>query len=132
MFPATPQSLPGDPINNWEYSGTFTKVFSKHTISAGASLVHTWVLDNCTYASATFNNLPTADPQNTSSTGSGLASYLLGRAIGCYGPAWDCRTATARQLLRGICGRCLESDLQFTVDLSVRYDYAQPLADSSG
>lgn len=130
--PGTPQSLPGDPINNWEYSGTFTKVFSKHTIAAGASLVHTWVLDNCTYASASFNNLPTADPQNTSSTGSGLASFLLG----VPSAATDLR-GTAEQRLHGNYYGVFVDDVwkatpKLTVDLAVRYDYAQPLADTYG
>lgn len=131
-IPGTPQSLPGDPINNWEYSGTFTKVLSKHTISTGASLVHTWVLDNCTYASATFNNLPTSDPQNTSSTGSGLASYLLG----VPSAATDLR-GTAEQRLRGNYYGAFVDDVwkatsKLTVTLAARYDYAAPLVDTLG
>ena len=96
-IPGTPQSLPGDPIDNWEYSGTFTKIVGAHTITAGASLIHTWVLDNCTYASATFNNLPTSDPQNAANTGSGRAKLS----------PWftDCRDGvadgTAEQRLHG-------------------------------
>lgn len=131
-IPGTPQSLPGDPINNWEYSGTFTKVLSKHTIATGASLVHTWVLDNCTYASAAFNNLPTSDPQNTSSTGSGLASYLLGLPSA----ATDLR-GTAEQRLRGTYYGFFVDDVwkatsKLTVNLAARYDYASPLADTQG
>jgi len=131
-IPGTPQSLPGDPINNWEYSGTFTKVLSKHTISAGASLVHTWVLDNCTYASASFNNLPTSNPQNTSSTGSGLASYLLG----IPSAATDLR-GTAEQRLRGNYYGVFVDDVwkatsRLTVTLGVRYDYGAPLVDTQG
>lgn len=131
-IPGTPQSLPGDPINNWEYSGTFTKVFNKHTVSTGASLVHTWVLDNCTYASATFNNLPTSDPQNAASTGSGLASYLLG----VPSAATDLR-GTAEQRLHGNYYGVFVDDVwkatsKLTVNLAVRYDYAEPLADSYG
>ncbi len=131
-IPGTPQSLPGDPINNWEYSGTFTKVLNKHTISAGASLVHTWVLDNCTYASASFNNLPTSDPQNTGSTGSGLASYLLG----VPSAATDLR-GTAEQRLRGNYYGAFVDDVwqatsKLTVTLGVRYDYGAPLVDTQG
>lgn len=130
--PGTPQSLPGDPINNWEYSGTFTKVSGNHTVTAGASLIHTWVLDNCTYASATFNNLPTADPQNTGSTGSGLASFLLGLPTA----AEDLR-GTAEQRLHGNYYGAFVNDVwkansRLTVNLGVRYDYAAPLVDSYG
>ena len=130
--PGTPQSLPGDPINNWEYSGTFTKVLPKHTITAGASLVHTWVLDNCTYASASFNNLPTSDPQNTGSTGSGLASYLLG----IPSAATDLR-GTAEQRLKGNYYGAFVDDVwkatsRLTVSLAVRYDYGAPLVDTEG
>jgi len=131
-IPGTPQSLPGDPIDNWEYSGTFTKVLSKHTITTGASLMHTWVLDNCTYASATFNNLPTSDPQNTSNTGSGLASYLLG----VPSAATDLR-GTAEQRLEGNYYGAFVDDTwkatpRLTVSLAVRYDYGAPLVDTEG
>jgi hypothetical protein len=131
-IPGTPQSLPGDPINNWEYSGTFTKVLSKHTISAGASLVHTWVLDNCTYASATFNNLPTSNPQDTANTGSGLASYLLGLPSA----ATDLR-GTAEQRLHGNYYGFFVDDVwkassNLSVTLAARYDYAAPLIDDYG
>jgi len=131
-IPGTPQSLPGDPINNWEYSGTFTKVLNKHTITTGASLVHTWVLDNCTYASAQFNNLPTADPQNTSSTGSGLASFLLGLPTS----ANDFRGTAEMRLHGNYYGVFLDdvwkASTKLTVNLSVRYDYAPPLLETQG
>jgi hypothetical protein len=131
-IPGTPQSLPGDPINNWEYSGTFTKVIGNHTINAGASLIHTWVLDNCTYASATFNNLPTSDPQNAANTGSGLASYLLGVPT-----AATVLRGTAEQRLHGNYYGTFVDDVwkatsRLTVNLSVRYDYADPLQDDYG
>jgi hypothetical protein len=130
--PGTPQSLPGDPIRNWEYSGTFTKVFSKHTMTAGASLIHTWVLDNCTYASASFNNFPTSDPQNPSATGSGLASYLLGLP----NAATDLR-GSAQTIERGNYYGFYVDDVwkatpKLTVNLSVRYEYAAPLSDTQG
>jgi hypothetical protein len=131
-IPGTAQSLPGDPINNWEYSGSFTKVFSKHTVTTGASLVHTWVLDNCTYATATFDNLPTADPQNSTSTGSGLASFLLGTPSS----ATDLRGSAELRLHGNYYGAFIDDTWKaapkLTVNLSLRYDYARPLVEEQG
>ena len=72
------------------------------------------------------------DPQNTSSTGSGLASYLLG----VPSAATDLR-GTAEQRLHGNYYGLFVDDVwkatpNLTVNLAVRYDYAAPLVDSYG
>ena len=130
--PGVPQSLPGAPINNWEVSGTFTKIAGKHTIAAGGSIMHTWVLDNCTYASGSFDNLPTSDPQNPTTTGAGLASFLLGLPSG----GQDFR-GTAQMLLHGnYYGAYIDDTWKatpnLTVTLSLRYDYASPYLEERG
>lgn len=130
--PGVSQSLPGNPINNWEYTGTFTKIAGKHTLTAGASVIHTWVLDNCTYASGSFDNLPTSDPQNSSATGSGLASFLLGLPSA----ASDLRGTAEVKLHGNYYGTFLDdvwkATPDLTVTLSLRYDYASPLHEELG
>ena len=130
--PGVAQALPGDPINNWEVSGTFTKTAGKHTIAAGGSIMHTWVLDNCTYASGSFDNLPTSDPQNPSTTGAGLASFLLGLPSA----ATDLR-GTAQMLLHGnyyggFVDNTWKATPNLTVSLALRYDYASPFQEEKG
>jgi hypothetical protein len=130
--PGTAQSLPGGPINNWQFSAAFTKILGKHTLTMGGSVVHTWVLDNCTYASGSFDNLPTSDPQNSSTTGSGLASFLLGV------PSAATRlVGSAEQQLFGNYYGLYFDDVwkatpKLTVTLGVRYDYASPLQEEQG
>ena len=131
-IPGVAQSLPGAPINNWEFSGTFTKTAKKHTLAVGGSIIHTWVLDNCTYASGTFDQLPTSDPANPTTTGAGLASFLLGLPSG----ATDLR-GSAQMLLHGNYYAGFVDDTwkatnKLTVDLSLRYDYSSPFQEVNG
>jgi len=131
-IPGVAQSLPGSPINNWEVSATFTKTAGKHTIAAGGSIVHTWVLDNCTYATGSFDNLPTSDPQNSSTTGAGLASFLLGLPSG----ATDLR-GSAEMLLHGnyyggFVDDTWKATPNLTVSMSLRYDYSSPFQEEKG
>ena len=130
--PGTAQSLPGAPINSWQYSAAFTKIVGSHTLTAGSTLIHTWVLDNCTYASGSFDNLSTSDPQNPSTTGSGLASFLLGVPSSATG-----LRGTAEVQLHGNYYSAYLDDVwkgtsKLTVTLGVRYDYASPLQESFG
>ena len=125
--------LPGDPINNWEYSGTFTKVLSKHTIAAGASLVHTWVLDNCTYASATFNDLPRRTlkthpaPVRAWRVTCSACRLPLPISVGMP-PNSGCTVIIYGLFVDDV----WKATPDLTVDLAVRYDYAAPLVDSYG
>ena len=128
----TPESLPGAPINNWEYTGSFTKITGKHTLKAGASLMRTWVLDNCTYASASFDSLGTNNPQNPATTGSGLASFLLG----VPSAATDLRGTALLGMQSDYYGAYLDDTWKatpkLTVTLDARYEYASPFIDGQG
>jgi hypothetical protein len=98
--------------------------------------VHTWVLDNCTYASGSFDNLPTSDPNPldnaAATTGAGLASFLLGLPSG----ASDLR-GSAQMLLHGNYYGAFVDDTwkatpNLTVSLSLRYDYSTPFHEELG
>src|SRR6185312_10948057 len=67
------------PTNEYQATGSLSKIHGKHTIKAGAELVDMRNLDDGLYTSEfVFYSTPTADPQNLATTGSALASYLLG------------------------------------------------------
>lgn len=130
--PGSFTSVPGNPANNWQFTGTLTKVLGKHTLHAGASIVHTWILDNCTYAYASFDQFATADPQNPTTTGSGLASFLLGIPY-----AAGVERGSALMTLYGNYYGVFADDVwkatpNLTVTLGLRYDYNAPLKESKG
>lgn len=122
----------GGPINNWQYTGSVSKIAGNHTLNLGASVMRTWVLDNCTYESAAFNQEGSDDPQNPSATGSGLASFLLG-------------VPTSAQRLAGTAEMTYQLDYyglfaddtwkvtpKLTVSLGLRYDYSSPMVETKG
>jgi hypothetical protein len=129
---ATSLSPAGAPINHWQYSGSLSKIAGSHTINAGASLIHTWVLDNCTYASGSFDSVPTSDPQNPTTTGSGLASFLLG--VPSAATRW---AGSAIMTYKGNYYGAYLDDVwkvtpKLTVTLAVRYDYVTPFVETEG
>ncbi len=124
--PGVSQSEPGDPINNWEISSSLTKIVGKHTLNAGGSVLHTWVLDNCTYASGDFDNLPTDNPQNSTTTGAGLASFLLGLPSGASDLRGTALLEEHGNYYGGYFDDVWKSTPNLTVTLGLRYDYASP------
>jgi hypothetical protein len=130
--PGTFTSVAGNPANNWQYTGTFSKVLGKHAIGVGGSLIRTWILDNCTYASAGFDQFGTYDPQNPTTTGAGLASFLLGVPSDA-----GVERGSALMTLYGNYYGVFADDVwkatpKLTVTLGLRYDYSTPLKESKG
>ena len=67
------------PTNDMQYLFKVSHVRGRHTIKAGFSIDNIWgVHDNLNETGFTFTRFATADPQNAISTGSSLASFLLG------------------------------------------------------
>ncbi|MCE5311141.1 MAG: TonB-dependent receptor, partial [Acidobacteriales bacterium] len=66
------------PSDDKQYKVNFSKVHGSHIIKAGWDLASTDNQLNIALAQATFTTLQTAAPQSTGTTGSALASYLLG------------------------------------------------------
>ena len=63
----------------YQYLLNVEKIKGRHTIKTGFDITHDSDYDDGLFTSIyTFTNIPTADPQNLSTTGAPLASYLLG------------------------------------------------------
>lgn len=124
--------LPQGPFNNWEYRGDITKIKGNHTINFGASLFRSWGHMDNQYASASFDNLPTADPQNLADTGSGLASYLLGLPSGANREAGDGGQSLFGNVYNAYATDQWRINPKLTATLGLRYDYASPLQDTRG
>ena len=130
--PGSFTSPAGDPENNWQYTGTFSKVLGKHALAVGGSLIRTWVLDNCTYASAGFDQFATMDPQNPTTTGSGLASFLLGVPSAATRELGSGEMTPYGNYYGVFADDVWKATPKLTVTLGLRYDYSTPLKDSKG
>jgi hypothetical protein len=123
---------PIEPINSWEFNGSYTRILGQHSLALGASFIHTSFYENYNYGNANFDNLPTSDPQNSGTTGSGLASFLLGV------PSAANQFVGSQQFDgRGIYyGLYANDEWQISPKLvatvGMRYDYASPFQEKDG
>ena len=120
------------PIDSWEFNGSYTKILGKHSLSFGGSFIHTSFYENYNYGGANFDNLPTSDPQNSASTGSGLASFLLGvpSAANQFVGSYEFRG-------RGNYYGAFANDEwqvnpKLVLTLGLRYDYSSPFSEAQG
>lgn len=120
------------PIRNWEVNGTLTKILTNHTLSAGGSFMHTWVLDNCASNFLAFDNNVTSDPQNPTTTGSGLASFLLGVPASARRQVGSAELKLYGDYESGFVNDVWRVRPNVTVTGSLRYDYASPMQDEHG
>jgi len=120
------------PLRNWEVNGTLTKILNKHTLSAGGAFMHTWVLDNCASNFLAFDNGATSDPQNPTTTGSGLASYLLGVPSAAQRQVGSAELKLFGDYESGFFNDVWRAAPKLTVTTSLRYDYASPMQDEHG
>jgi hypothetical protein len=120
------------PINNWEYNGSYTKIIGKHTLMTGASLIRTFFYENYNYGGASFDYLPTSDPQNSAATGSGLASYLLGIPSGAYQFAGSYEFTAKGNYYGAYLNDEWRVTPKLTVTLGMRYDYSSPFKETQG
>jgi hypothetical protein len=120
------------PIKNEEFNGTLTKILNKHTLTTGGAFMHTWVLDNCSANGLAFDTSQTSDPQSPATTGSGLASFLLGVPTSARR-----QTGSAELKLFGVYASGFVSDSwkpmpKLTLTGGIRYEYATPMQDEHG
>ncbi len=62
----------------WEFGGDFTKIRGRHTLKFGVNFTTNNTQSPIFGVSEGFTAVPTADPKNPGTTGSALASFLLG------------------------------------------------------
>jgi hypothetical protein len=120
------------PIKTWEFNGTLTKILNRHALSAGGAFMHTWVLDNCSVNTLAFDNGPTSDPQNPATTGSGLASFLLGVPVSAGRQAGSAELKLFGPYSSGFVNDVWRVRPNVTLTGSLRYDYASPMQDEHG
>ena len=114
------------PTNVWHELASLSMIRGKHSIRVGFELKHMNNLDDGLFTSIfNFDKVPTADPQNVSSTGSALASYLLGL------PSSGLRNlgTTAAYMHQTNQNYYLQDDVKLTPKLTInaglRYEYDQ-------
>jgi hypothetical protein len=122
----------GYPMNTWEFNGSLSKMVGNHALHMGAGDVHTWVLDNCTYATGSFTPVPTSDPQNPATTGSGLASFLLGVPSGGQRLVGLEKMTYASGDYSAYFDDVWKVTPKLTATLGLRYDYDAPFRDTHG
>ena len=120
------------PINNWEYNGSYTKILGRHTLTFGASLIRTFFYENYNYGSANFDTLPTSDPSNSTSTGSGLASYLLGVPSGANQFVGSYEFAGRGNYYGAFANDEWRVNPKLVLTLGLRYDYSPPFTEGQG
>jgi len=123
---------PIEPIDSWEFNGSYTRIIGNHSVALGGSFIHTFFNENYNYGNANFDNLPTSDPQNSASTGSGLASYLLGV------PSAANQFVGSQEFFgNGIYYGAYANDEwqvspRLVATLGLRYDYSSPFSEKYG
>jgi hypothetical protein len=111
--------------NEYQVKGNVSKVEGAHTINAGAELVDVRNLDDSLYTYYYFTATPTVDPQNPSTTGSALASYLLGLPYIGFRNVGD-TAAHMRQLRWAVYAQDdLKLTRTLTLNFGLRYEYDQ-------
>jgi hypothetical protein len=112
--------------NEYQVDGALSKIHGKHTIKAGMEFLDFRALDDGNFTTIfTFDALGTADPQNVTSTGSVLATYLLGFPEGTdqelgYTAFYSRQTRWQPYLQDDI-----KLTRKLTVNLGLRYEYNQ-------
>ena len=118
--------------NDWEYNGSVTKIKGKHSINVGGELFRSTDFSVCGYGGANFDNLVTADPQNSAATGSGLASFLLGLPSSADREEGDGSQLLYNDIYSTWATDQMKVTPKLTVTLGLRYDYSAPFSDSRG
>src|SRR6476620_2270955 len=62
----------------YQSTAMLTKIMGRHTFTAGYDYTRLRIFHDSVFSSFNYDNVPTSDPQNVSSTGQALASFLLG------------------------------------------------------
>jgi outer membrane receptor protein involved in Fe transport len=112
----------GNPLNNvWQLTGNFAKTWHNHTFKAGYDYQWQYFASTSLGSSATFAPAETADPANPGTTGSALASFLLGIPD----------SADKRETLATVSGQYMtgayfhdqwKASKDLTVNIGVRYE----------
>jgi hypothetical protein len=114
------------PTNDMQYIFKVSNVRGKHTIKVGFSIDNIWgVHDNLNETSFSFTRFATADPQNAVSTGSSLASFLLGLPDGGNRRLGDTSLDSVWNMYHFYVNDDFRVAPRLTLNLGLRYEYTE-------
>jgi Carboxypeptidase regulatory-like domain len=133
-FTGLPGSLqiPIGPTDSWQWNGSINKIKGNHTLSMGGEAIKSTLFTTNGYASASFDSTGTNAPQNPTTTGSGLASFLLGVPASANREAGNGGQTLYGWIYSGWMNDQWKTTPKLTLTFGLRYDYAQPLRDLTG
>jgi len=118
-------NLVNGPDFTYQGSIAMTKIKGVHSIGFGYDYTRLRTIADSVFLNFDFNNQPTADPQNLSSTGYPFASFLLGLPSGGGRISGETDLDIGQQLHHLWFQDDIRVTSRLTVNLGVRYEYNQ-------
>ena len=114
------------PTNDMQYIFKVSNVRGRHTIKAGFSIDNIWgVHDNLNETNFSFTRFATADPQNAISTGSSIASFLLGLPDGGNRRLGDTSLDSIWNMYHFYFNDDIRVTPRLMLNLGLRYEYTE-------
>jgi len=125
-FTGTSSSGTISPTNDIQHLFKLSNIRGRHTLNAGYSVDKIWGLhDNLNETSFSFNRDATSDPTNLATTGSGLASFLLGLPAGGNRRLGETGFNHRWNMYHFYVNDDIKVMPRLTLNLGLRYEYTQ-------
>ena len=120
---------PQGPWSLYQVSGSMTKMAGKHQLRFGGSFYHVDGFVTAVFPSDTFTNVPTANPQSQSNTGSAMASFVLGLPSSAFRYLGDASVTVSLATGGAWMQDTYRVSRKLTLVYGLRWDYAGPVHD---
>jgi hypothetical protein len=120
---------PQGPWSLYQVSGSVTKIWGKHQFRFGGAFYHVGGFVTAVFPSDTFTNVPTANPQAQSNTGSAMASFLLGLPSSAFRYLGDASVTLSLATEGAWFQDTYKVSRKLTLNYGLRWDYAGPVHD---